>query len=71
MAARTYAVTGMTCDHCVHAVRAEVSALPGVTEVSIELVVDGSSAVRIVSDEPISDEDVARSLDEAGPYQLA
>ncbi|KQB83814.1 Heavy-metal-associated domain protein [Corynebacterium oculi] len=32
----TYTVTGMTCSHCEHAVREEVSAIPGltVTEVS-------------------------------------
>ena len=30
---RQIAVTGMTCDHCARAVRAEISRLPGVTGV--------------------------------------
>ena len=29
----TYAVTGMTCDHCVRSVTEEVSEVPGVTAV--------------------------------------
>ena len=33
----TYAVTGMTCGHCVGAVRQEVGALTGVTDVHVEL----------------------------------
>jgi copper chaperone len=32
-----FAVTGMTCGHCVSAVRAEVARIPGVTEVDVEL----------------------------------
>jgi copper chaperone len=34
---RTYTVTGMTCEHCVAAVSAEVEKLPGVSGVQIEL----------------------------------
>ena len=33
----TYAVAGMTCDHCVRSVTDEVSEVPGVTAVEIEL----------------------------------
>ena len=33
----TYAVAGMTCDHCVRSVTEEVSEVPGVTAVEIEL----------------------------------
>ena len=32
-----YNVTGMTCGHCVAAVTEEVSAIPGVSEVKVEL----------------------------------
>ena len=32
-----YIVTGMTCEHCVNAVTQEVSALPGVQEVAVDL----------------------------------
>ena len=39
----TYAVTGMTCEHCVRAVTSELGALPGVQAVQVELVPGGSS----------------------------
>lgn len=32
-----YRVEGMTCEHCVRAVRAEVAALPGVEDVAVDL----------------------------------
>jgi copper chaperone len=28
-------VTGMTCDHCANAVRAEIAAIPGVSQVDV------------------------------------
>jgi copper chaperone len=34
---RTYAVAGMTCDHCAHAVRDEVGAVPAVATVDVDL----------------------------------
>ena len=33
----TYAVAGMACDHCVRSVTEEVSEVPGVTAVEIDL----------------------------------
>lgn len=38
MADTTFSVSGMTCEHCSKAVRAELGELEGVREVSIELV---------------------------------
>ena len=37
METHTYAVTGMTCDHCVAAVASEVSKLAGISEVAVDL----------------------------------
>jgi copper chaperone len=37
VSARSIAVTGMTCDHCASAVRAEISKLPGVTGVDVDV----------------------------------
>lgn len=71
MAIQTYSVTGMTCEHCVHAVSEEIGALAGVTDVSVDLEAGGTSAVHVTSAEPISDADIAAALDEAGKYQLA
>jgi copper chaperone CopZ len=32
-----FEVTGMTCDHCVHAVTEAIKEVPGVTEVTVSL----------------------------------
>ncbi len=66
----TYAVTGLTCGHCVGAVSSELSALPGVTDVSVELVAGGASNVRVTSESALTTEQVAGAVDEAGDYQL-
>jgi copper chaperone len=63
----TYTVTGMTCDHCVQAVTGELSALPGVDSVDVDL---SSGAVRVSSAAPLDDADVRAAVDEAG-YELA
>ena len=70
-AARSYAVTGMTCSHCVAAVSEELSALPGVTGVNVDLVAGGISTVTVVSDTPVAPDQIAAALDEAGDYRLA
>ncbi len=70
MSTTTYPVTGMTCGHCVTAVTEEVSALPGVTGVEIDLVPGSTSRVTVTSDEPLQRDAVAAAVDEAG-YQLA
>ncbi|WNB85679.1 cation transporter [Cellulomonas sp. ATA003] len=62
----TYDVTGMTCGHCVQSVTDEVSALPGVKSVSVELDAGGTSQVTVVSDEPMDDAAVRGAVDEAG-----
>ncbi|WP_019135539.1 heavy-metal-associated domain-containing protein [Cellulomonas massiliensis] len=62
----TFAVDGMTCGHCVHAVTTELSALPGVTDVRVDLVAGGSSPVAVTSDAPLADEAVAEAVTEAG-----
>ncbi len=67
---QTYPVIGMTCEHCVAAVSSEVGALSGVTDVTIRLVAGGTSPVTVTSDQPLSDDDVAAAVDEAG-YALA
>lgn len=63
----TITVTGMTCDHCVRAVRDEVSAIAGVTRVEVDL---ASGQVTIEAAEAIDPAAVAAAVDEAG-YALA
>ena len=65
----TYAVAGMTCGHCVSAVTEEVSALPGVTNVAVDLVAGAISSVSVTSDAGLDREQVAEAVDEAG-YEL-
>jgi copper chaperone CopZ len=71
MTTRTYTVTGMTCEHCAHAVTGELSAVTGVSRVSVDLVPGGASRVTVTSESELADETVAAALDEAGDYRLA
>jgi copper chaperone len=66
MITNTYMVSGMTCAHCVQAVTAEVSALPQVTGVAVDL---PTGAVTITSATPLDLDQVRAAIDEAG-YQL-
>ncbi len=60
---KTYNVEGMTCGHCVSAVTSEVEAIPGVSEVSIDL---ESGAVTIISNEALDNAAVEAAVAEAG-----
>jgi len=64
---RSIAVTGMTCDHCARAVRAEISKLPGITDVDVDVT---AGTVRI-SGEPLpGDASLREAVEEAG-YEFA
>jgi copper chaperone CopZ len=65
-ATTTVLVSGMTCGHCATAVTAELSALDGVQDVSVDLVTDGSSTVTVTSQDPLDPEAVRAAVDEAG-----
>ena len=65
-----FAVTGMTCSHCVNAVTEEVSAVAGVDAVEIDLVVGGASRVTVTSAAEPDRDAIAAAVDEAG-YALA
>lgn len=70
MTSVTYRVIGMTCEHCVHAVTTELTALDGVSDVSVLLSPGGESAVTVTSSAPLPAEAVVAALDEAGDYHL-
>lgn len=59
---RVYAVEGMTCAHCAAAVQEEVAGVAGVTGVTAD-VTTGRVAV---TGADVSDDAVARAVDEAG-----
>ncbi|HET6920472.1 MAG TPA: heavy-metal-associated domain-containing protein [Jiangellaceae bacterium] len=64
-----YTVSGMHCDHCVAAVTEEISKLPGVAAVDVDLVVGGESTVAVSGIGPVAEGDVRDAVDEAG-YEL-
>jgi len=63
----SYTVVGMTCGHCVGAVTEEVSSLPGVTAVDVDL---ASGGLTVTSDAPVGDDAVRAAVQEAG-YEVA
>jgi copper chaperone len=65
--ATVFAVTGMTCGHCVNAVRSEVSQVPGVTSVDVDL---ESGQVTVTAAGELDRAAVSAAVEEAG-YQLA
>ena len=64
MTTQTLSVSGMTCEHCVRAVKQEVGEISGVTQVDVEL--GTPSTVTVQSTEPISRQDLVEAIDEAG-----
>ena len=70
MSTQTFPVTGLTCGHCVGAITSELSVLAGVTDVQVDLVVDGTLTLRVTADQALTDDEVAVALVEAGDYQL-
>ena len=63
MSTTTWTVQGMTCGHCVKAVTEEISAIPGVSDVVVEL---ESGLVTVTADTDPSGDAVAAAVDEAG-----
>ena len=63
---QTFTVAGMTCEHCVASVTEEVSELPGVSDVRVDL---ASGSLSVTSDVPLAREDVEAAVTEAG-YRL-
>ena len=67
MSTETYTVTGMTCGHCVSSVTEEVSELPGVSDVQVDL---PTGRLVVTAAEPLGTDAVRAAVEEAG-YTLA
>jgi copper ion binding protein len=67
MSTATYTVTGMTCGHCVASVTEEVSQIPGVTAVDVDL---ASGGLTVTSAAPVEDSAVRAAVEEAG-YEVS
>ena len=63
MTTTTWSVQGMTCGHCVNAVTEEISAIPGVSDVAVDL---ATGLVTVTADADPSTDAVAAAVDEAG-----
>ena len=62
----TLTVRGMTCGHCVTAVTQELTALPGVTDVAVDLHEGDDSPVRVTSSTDLDPAAVRAAVEEAG-----
>jgi copper ion binding protein len=62
----TYTVSGMTCSHCVASVTEEVTKIPGVTDVHVDL---NTGAVTVASQSSVDYTAVKGAVEEAG-YEL-
>jgi copper chaperone len=67
MATNTYTVAGMTCDHCVRALRSEVGGIQGVSAVDVDL---ATGTVVVTSETALNHQQLALAVEEAG-YELA
>ena len=67
MSTAAYTVVGMTCGHCVKSVTEEVSQVPGVTDVDVDL---PSGGLTVTSTEPVDEGAVRAAVEEAG-YEVA
>jgi copper ion binding protein len=65
-ARQTYVVTGMTCGHCAEAVTREVTEVPGVTAVDVDV----EAGRVVVHGDDVSDPAVREAIDESG-YAVA
>ena len=63
----TFRVEGMTCEHCRNAVTTEVSAVPGVQAVTVDI---EAGTVTVSADQPVDQSDIAAAVDEAGYTML-
>ena len=62
-----YVVSGMHCQHCVSSVTEDVSTVPGVTDVRVDL---DTGELVVTSDTDIFFSDIEAAIDEAG-YTVA
>ncbi len=66
MTTSNFKVTGLTCGHCVNAIKEEVGELRGVEAVDVNLVKGGGSTVTVTAGAPVSREAFVEALAEAG-----
>ena len=63
MSTTDYTVSGMTCGHCAGSVTAEITKMPGVTDVQVDV---AAGRVTVASDQPVSADAITEAVEEAG-----
>ncbi|WP_072481774.1 heavy-metal-associated domain-containing protein [Amycolatopsis australiensis] len=58
-----YTVSGMSCGHCAQSVTEELTALPGVAEVDVDV---PTGRVTVRSEAALAEDDVRAAVEEAG-----
>ena len=66
MTTLSYSVPGVSCAHCQAAITDEVSALPGVEAVDVDL----ETKIVAVTGDPLDEQAIGAAIDEAG-YEVA
>jgi len=61
--ATTFQVTGMSCGRCQRAVIEEISRIPGIQGVTVDL---ATGSVTVTATQPVDRTDVAHAVNEAG-----
>jgi len=69
MATTTFEVTGLSCHRCTDTVSERLSALDGVSSVSVELVTGGVSTVTVEGRE-VSNSEAQDALSEGGAFSI-
>ena len=67
MTEQTYRVPDVSCEHCVRAITDELTKLPGVRQVGVDLM---TKLVTVEHDGTVSDDQLRQGIEEAG-YDIA
>jgi copper chaperone len=62
----TLKIDGMTCGHCVASVTEELRAVPGVSDVDIDLTAGGTSTATVTTSAPVENSVLEAAVTEAG-----
>lgn len=67
MAEKTFKVPDVSCEHCITAIKGELSKIEGVDAIDVDI---SSKLVTVVHNGQVTDEQLVAGLDEAG-YEVA
>lgn len=64
---RTFTVDDISCGHCAQAITREVSSVPGVQQVTVDL---GTKRVSVETPEDVASETITSAINEAGYTEI-